>query len=289
MPKYGKKEAMLTDQNKNLVCYSDKIVANESFFSCFKDVLAILGRYGVKTEKIAPTNDIWCRDYMPVQLSTDNFVQFQYSPKYLQDQPKLITPPIELEWYSKQVQLSEIVLDGGNIVNSSSKAIISDRIFSENPTFSKKKLNHILEELLGVEIFHFAEVNGDLTGHSDGYMRFLSEKKIVVNQFQNEFEYWKKSFYKMIDSSKLDFVEFPYFEVKSKAFPDSAIGSYLNFLEIGNLIVMPIFEIKGNKDHEAYDLMLELFPDRKIETVNINSIAQHGGLLNCCTWTAFRP
>jgi agmatine deiminase len=59
---------------------------------------------------------------------------------------------------------------------------------------------------------------------------------------------------------------------------------YINYLEVGNLIILPKFEIEGNRDQEAFDLFKTLFPNRPVEQVNINSIAEEGGLLNCITW-----
>jgi agmatine deiminase len=56
-------------------------------------------------------------------------------------------------------------------------------------------------------------------------------------------------------------------------------------LEVNDLIVLPVFEVKKNKDQEVIDLFMRIFPDRKIETINYNEIGQYGGLLNCTTWT----
>jgi len=59
----------------------------------------------------------------------------------------------------------------------------------------------------------------------------------------------------------------------------------VNYLEVDNLIVIPIFETEKNKDQEVYDKFRMIFPDRKIETINYNEIGFYGGLLNCTTWT----
>jgi hypothetical protein len=45
--------------------------------SALKDIL------GESLQEIDGTKDIWCRDYMPVQLDTHRFVQFRYDPDYL--------------------------------------------------------------------------------------------------------------------------------------------------------------------------------------------------------------
>jgi len=59
----------------------------------------------------------------------------------------------------------------------------------------------------------------------------------------------------------------------------------VNYLEVENLIVLPIFETKNNKDKEVYDMFRQVFPDRKIEIMTYNEIGLYGGLLNCTTWT----
>jgi hypothetical protein len=39
------------------------------------------------------TKDIWCRDFMPVQVANETLCQFTYDPDYLRDDRHLITPP----------------------------------------------------------------------------------------------------------------------------------------------------------------------------------------------------
>ena len=58
----------------------------------------------------------------------------------------------------------------------------------------------------------------------------------------------------------------------------------MNYLEIGKLVVLPVFEVPGNKDAEALERFRQIFPDRIIETINYNEIGLEGGLLNCTTW-----
>lgn len=68
----------------------------------------------------------------------------------------------------------------------------------------------------------------------------------------------------------------------------SAIGCYENYLEVGRLILFPIFEVQNNKDQVALNVIKKLFPDRIIEYVNINEIDEEGGLLNCISGTVER-
>ena len=61
----------------------------------------------------------------------------------------------------------------------------------------------------------------------------------------------------------------------------SAVGSYLNFLETDKHIFLPVFS--DAQDETAVKRATEIF-DKKIVAVNINSIAEEGGVLNCISW-----
>jgi agmatine deiminase len=83
----------------------------------------------------------------------------------------------------------------------------------------------------------------------------------------------------------IEYIDVPFGDYKIKGYPHHAVGCYLNFLEIGDLIVIPRFEIEKEKDEEVFQLFQKLFPERKIESVNFNEVGYYGGLLNCSTWT----
>jgi agmatine deiminase len=76
----------------------------------------------------------------------------------------------------------------------------------------------------------------------------------------------------------------PWFEPKLKNEPISALGIYVNYLEIDNLIIFPIFQIPGNKDQQALNTITNAFPNKIIEPININEIGLKGGLMNCISW-----
>ena len=60
--------------------------------------------------------------------------------------------------------------------------------------------------------------------------------------------------------------------------------THLNYLEVSNLIVLPVFEVEGNKDAEAIAAFKRIFPNKIIEVLNYNDVALEGGVLNCTTW-----
>ena len=224
--------------------------------------------------------DIWARDYMPVKTKSGKYVSFRYEPSYLADDPQLrtnfktdIVPHFELP-----VTYSNINLDGGNIVFSPSKAkaVITDRLFSENPEYDKDTLLTELENLLEAEIIIIPSLKSDMTGHADGVVRFVNENTVIGNAspYKNGYEQKVK---RTLEKHGISVVDFPYFDSAGI----SAVGSYLNFLETNNCIFLPIF---GDvQDETAVKRAKEIF-DKRIVTVNINNIAKDGGVLNCISW-----
>jgi agmatine deiminase len=171
-------------------------------------------------------------------------------------------------------------------VNWSDRAIISDRVFDENPEYSSKnKLITEIEKLLEVEIIVIPQIKSDMTGHADGMVRFVDRNTLIGNDREQEYKYWKNGINKVLKNYGLDYIDIPFLEHKEMNYPYHAIGCYLNYLEVDNLIVIPIFETEKNKDQEVHDKFRMIFPDRKIEAINYNEIGFYGGLLNCTTWT----
>lgn len=277
---------MITDKETNTVYFSDLVLAKGEFKDTFSRIKSILDKNSIDCKFLTDTKDIWCRDYMPIQKGVNKFVQFRYEPSYLKDELSIQSDPRTiLKSNSFRAEFSNINLDGGNVIRWSDKAILTTRVFKENPTIENKQLIQIIENLLEAEVLLIPDITFDTFGHADGHVRFIDKNTILVNELKNEFNYWKNGFMKMIKQNGLDYVEIPWFEYKDKDYPESAIGGYTNYLEIGDLILFPVFEILGNKDHEAVGIINKAFPDRTVETLNVNEIAKYGGLLNCITWT----
>jgi len=277
---------MIAGEETNTVYLSENLRSDKRFIKTCGKLTEILDRNLVKYDFLKATKDIWSRDYMPVQIEKGKFVQFRYEPSYLEEDLELQSDPKEVcKANNIQPQFSNINLDGGNVVNWSDRAIITDRVFDENPEYaSKTKLISEIENLLEVEIIVIPQIKSDMTGHSDGLVRFVNRNTILGNDRDQDFKYWKDGINKVLKEKGIDYVDIPFLDHKEKKYPDHAIGCYVNYLEVGNLIVLPIFETEKNKDTEVYDKFSQIFPDRKIETINYNEIGFFGGLLNCTTW-----
>ena len=243
-------------------------------------MFSALSDSGEKYTLFDGAKDIWARDYMPIKTKSGKYISFRYEPSYLADDPQLRTyfKTDIAPHFTLPVTYSNINLDGGNVVFSPSKtrAVITDRVFSENPEYDKNTLLLELENLLEAEIFIIPSLKSDVTGHADGVVRFIDENTMLGNAplCENGYEQKVK---KALKKYGISVVDFPYFDSEGI----SAVGCYLNFLETERHIFLSIFG--DERDKTAVKCAKEVF-DKEIITVNINGIAEDGGVLNCISW-----
>ena len=259
------------------------------------NLIRIFEKHHINYSFIKETKDIWCRDYMPVQIESGKFIQFRYDPSYLMGKKEWEDSRSDVEdihakndWLKKlDVTSSNINLDGGNVLICEDRAILSDRIFSENPNYDKDTLIEELSTLLECKdiiiIPALKSKDEDFTGHVDGMVRFVNRNTILGNERRtNEYKYMREGLQNAIDKYNLTYIDMPFFEDKDQKHPDSAIGIYVNYLEVNNLIVLPIFN--REEDEHAIEILQKAFPSKQIEIIDYNDIAKEGGLLNCTTW-----
>ncbi len=278
---------MVIDRETDFVYFSKLMASDTRYKDAYTKVCTVLEKHQIRHGLLEGTRDIWCRDYMPIQKSDDEFIQFRYEPSYLAGDLYLQTDPkVALELNHIQAKYSRINLDGGNVVRWKDRVIVTDRIFSENPSYNKpSKLVSDLEKLLEAEVIVIPQIKSDMTGHADGLVRFYDRNTLIGNCQEKEYGYWKKGMQNVLRAYGLDYIDLPFFDYKVKGNPESAIGCYMNYLEVGDAILMPIFEVDGNKDEEAFKLLNEVFSDRIVDSVNINEVGINGGLLNCISWS----
>ncbi len=276
----------------NQLWFSELI--KDKFSEEFNRIRVILDRHRIDYRFLKGTRDIWCRDYLPVQISEKDFVQFRYEPSYLETEEELATrsDPEKVNAENGFTPVSsKINLDGGNVVRYKEKVMITARVFRENEGLglSKDQLVKQLGHDLRAHVIIVPEHRGDQIDHADGNVRFRDEQTVLINDLSLEYKYWRTGMAKIKEYYGFNFIEVPWFIPKRKKNSLSAIGFYINYLEIGNLIILPKFEMDGNRDQDAFNLFQRYFPDRQIEQVNINAIAEEGGLLNCISWSMCVP
>lgn len=113
---------MITDDRTYVVFLSTWL--KKSYPKFFDKFTACLNENDIKWRFIGNTADIWCRDYMPIQIETDEFVQYRYYPDYLtkrESDKKYITNPDKAckSMYLFPSKKTDLVIDGGNVSKGS--------------------------------------------------------------------------------------------------------------------------------------------------------------------------
>ena len=149
--------------------------------------------FGLNTKRliVQESLDLWMRDFSPVLPKHQ--VKFSYKPKYLKSKDAKFVQSEFLKVLGKidvKLKQSELVLDGGNVVdNNNNKVIISERIFLENKGKTPKVLQNELENALDAKVAFIPDPE-DTTGHSDGIVAFLEDDVLLIGDYGDE-EYYK--------------------------------------------------------------------------------------------------
>jgi len=282
---------MISDIETNYVCFSGLLL--KRYPALFESLETALEQRGIPFGLISGTRDIWCRDYMPIQVSADRFVRFKYDPRYLQsktDKETITDVDGVCEAMGIVPVKSKIRLDGGNVVTSGSKVIITDRIFTENPRFGKKRLVEELKELLRVErVIIIPECPGDMTGHADGLVRFPQEAgsdktMVYVSDLSSACPRYFPKLCSALTQAGLIPVAIPYDSPKKYDGID-ATGAYVNYLQVGKSVFYPVF---GSKTSASVNKLFSRLFGSDAVPVETGKLAREGGVLNCISWNILR-
>jgi len=277
---------MITDWESNFVYFADTLPKKHPRF--FRALERVLKRRKIAYGLLPGTKAIWCRDYMPIQVSRKSFVQFQYKPSYLKTKEELATIT-DTASVCKAIGIkpvvSDIKLDGGNLVRSKDRAIMTDQVFSENPGYSKKALIRELKSLLRLKhVVMLPKHEDDKFGHADGMMRFVGDGKkevgILMNDYSRESRGFKNAIYRSFEEEKMPFLFLSYDPYNNKTSLDST-GIYINYLQVGQTIIYPIYGLPS--DTLARKKLLYDYGSNAVPLM-AREIAEEGGVLNCISW-----
>lgn len=223
--------------------------------------------------------NIWVRDYMPIQLEKDLFLQYRYDPDYLKGYPAYMPDYRTIcKDLGLQCILTDIILDGGNVIKCADKVIMTDKIFKENPGYQKKDLVDTLEGLFRAELVIIPWDRYEMFGHADGMVRYIDGNRVLLNNYVNFDPGLRKRLFDAL-SPHFDVVELNYKAVR----PSKMSWVFLNYLQVGDCLFVPWLPIWENKAAEAQ--LQEVFDGYRIHMVGgIEEVAYEGGALNCVSW-----
>jgi len=279
---------MIADKDTDFVYFSDLLRTDSRYSMTCIEISKILTINGIKHDFLPVTNDIWARDFMPIQISDDKFVEFRYDPDYLQGSDKGLRnlktyPDIVFDAIGRKAKKSNIILDGGNVVKSNNCVILTDKIIDENRyNYSKTDLIKTLHKLFEVDkvvIIPKDSHKDDHYGHADGMIRFIDNETVLIN---SHFRYLP-GLMETLQRSQLKF-EFLKYDLKKQ---NGRNWCYLNYLQTKDIILIPKLNIE--EDELALQQLKEYFPEysqkSSIIQIELEKVVKRGGALNCISWT----
>ena len=277
------------DTMTNFVYISDKL--KEFYPRTYSRLTKLFDDMEIEWGEIEGTKDIWIRDYMPIQLYSDSFVVYNYNPDYLKDSgveyitdSKAIADRVLIHCNKDHY---DITLDGGNVVTCAGHMVLTDKVFPENgrKKYDPEFCNYISAVLNSEVIFlpwhcdNPNDPNADVYGHADGFIHWTGDNRVLMS---NHRDYCPEE----ADEIKRR-LECVGFEVTEMLFdvPNPNMDynwAYINYLEVGNKIIVPTFGIP--EDKQALRYIKKANPDSIVRGFRMKDIAKKGGALHCITW-----
>lgn len=250
-------------------------------------IIEALQKRGIPYAYLSGTKDIWCRDFMPIQIEEGRFVFYKYTPGYLQDKYglQLQTNPMEvfqfeanqLHSIQKYGHKLDLVVDGGNVVKCGDKIVMTDKVFPENKEKSPEEVQRMLEEAFCCEIVFLPWDRWEKYGHSDGIIHYLGDNRVLMTNYP-DFDKALAHDYLRILENHFDVTTLKYNVDKT----DENSWAYINFLQVGHLVLVPQLGIP--EDEQALEQISNAMPDCEVIGIPALEAVRRGGALNCISW-----
>lgn len=274
---------MIQDSQMNKVFLSDLLPTKAP--RTYRNLMSVLNEWDVETSLIYETKDIWCRDFMPIQVGAGRFQSYRYAPDYLVDNKEygLMTdgaPLLRDMGMPADDTLRNVILDGGNVVRCGSKVVMTAKVLEENPGFRPFALLELLEAAFDADVILVPWDTNEEFGHADGISRYVGDDTVLMNNYRQFDSDMADRFRKALDChfnvSELN-IDVPSLNRNSWA--------YINWLQTDKVIVVP--SIDSASDQMAVEQIEAVLPSYKGRVVlcPCQDLIPEGGGLNCCTWT----
>ena len=289
---------IITEKEKCLAVFSSLFFKHYPEYE--EQLHGVMRPYHKGVGMVCHTKDYWARDFMPVQVDKDVLVKFIFNPDYLQDKKKYITDvdkvikncPFAQEYKILNIP---IILDGGNLVfckgyeghEETAFVVMTEKVLAENPRLCKEQIEMLFKDVFqepNLAIVWLPWDKEDTFGHTDGIVRYVGYNRLGRSKVLVNLELYDEEIAEQMYDALSE--HFDVIELKLSEFGDLS-WAYINCLQTQDFIIIPGI---GNTitDAEALKQYKELFPKYKDNIYQVQMrafIEEHGGALNCLTWT----
>lgn len=278
---------MITDNLTNAVYFSRQLPSNCPVLS--QTIIAALQNHGVPYAFLSGTKDIWCRDFMPIQVDEDRFAFYQYTPNYLRDALQLQTNIDEvflagenhLQHLLQNAVVIDLVMDGGNVVKCGNTVVMTEKVFVENKTKTRSEVERILKDAFQCELLFLPWDHQEKFGHSDGIIHYVGDGKVLLTNYDDISPYYYNRFRKALEN-QFEVIPLKY-ETKR---PHSRSWAYINFLQIDKLVLVP--QLCLEEDEQVLEQISSALPACEVVGIPALEAVRRGGALNCISWNIKR-
>ncbi|MCL2026549.1 MAG: agmatine deiminase family protein [Leptospirales bacterium] len=306
------KSSMLYPENHETVCAGYAEVVNA--ICEFEPVTVIINNDSLEEARRLcssqaelleiPHDDAWIRDNGPTFVrSTENEIagidwRFnawgeKHPDFHLDDMvAERLLEILGIPMYSSNMTLEggAIHSDGEGVLLATEQSLLNK---NRNPYHTRTDIENELKKCLGIKriIWLSKGLSGDETdGHIDNTACFAPASKILLqvchdmNDFNYNITIENRNIFKRENDAamrKFDIIEIeqpPLVKYKGKRLT----LSYVNFYIVNGGIIMPFFDVPKT-DEAAAAVLREMFPERKIITLDGMNIVTEGGGIHCIT------
>ena len=235
--------------------------------------------------------NLWLRDFMPIKTGSC-YTKFKYkrNPKYswLEVNPDC--------WSFVNADYSDIILDGGNVVQNEDVVFMTEQVFKNNPSISRVDLTQFLKDRFEKKIIFIPAEPGDTLGHADGIVKFKNNT-IIINDYHNQtFAEYSRKLEKVINDAGFQCIRMPWaynktplltevqFRTKYPLADDyePGFGYFINWYQVDDIIFLPVFKL--SQDDDVLLFMHKHYPGYEIVMIDCRDLSMLGGLCQCVTW-----
>ena len=276
---------MTTDNLTNTVYFSDLLPKKCPILN--QHIVEALETNKIRYAYLSETKDIWCRDFMPIQIEEDRFVFYKYTPDYLQTpyyrrlqtNPDKVfqAPQNRLEQVTQNAITIDLVIDGGNVVKCCDTIVMTEKVFVENKDKTRTEVERILKDAFRCDILFLPWDRKETFGHSDGIVHYAGDGKILLTNYDDSSIYYYRRFRKVLEK-QFEVVPLKYATKRRHTLS----WAYINFLQIGKLVLVP--QLGLEEDEQALEQIANALPDCEVIGIPALEAVRRGGGLNCISW-----
>ena len=232
-------------------------------------------------------SDIWMRDF--TTINPLHPVQFKYTWASVTQQESVeIQNSFKAfaDKYKIERATSDMLLDGGNIVDNYSGKVIATTRFMEDNKLSALEAKQQLMFLLAATKVAIIPPDEEILAHADGMVCWVEDNTLLVNDYSEDTAFRNTVLNELASSfPNTTIIEVPVEFTKIKQAKgeliESACGVNLNATLTFNTLYVPVFGLPH--DDEVLEIIKQN-TTKKVIPINAEGVCGLGGSVRCLSW-----